>query len=281
MIGNATRTILSSAQSLIYKAEENIRVAAKNKVQEEVLKVIPTPADLQKVLGSLNPHNLNQLGKAQNQYNRLRNICDSQISKLNSFKQQINQITAKLDIIESLFEKLQAILEVIEPIIPILKFTIPVISNAIIAAQVGTISSGTLMDKAQSIRDIAKSKIIDFEGSIGFFNERSKEILKQSSDMKSSINKALDNLNKVIAVVEELCRQLEKIYKAWLEQLDFSDQIDLEDAGIFNPTDSTDDISDILDNLNNTTRQKYFVELGNQLSTKTGYKFKIVSGSAV
>ena len=278
MISKAIGNILISNQGLVNAAETKIIEAGKNKVQEEVLSKLPNPADLQNQLNGINVQNIEQLKNVEQIYKKLHNVCEISITKLNSFKTQIEAIDKKLEVVNQLFNKAEEVIELIQPILPLLKTTIPVAANAAIAASAGPTASGAVIDRAQTLRDNAKGKVDEFEGIVNLFTSISSGIINKSRDLTNITKPALSNLENTILLVQNRCDQIDFIYRTFLEEQNFTDNQTLEDAGT-NVIDSpsTGNLGDILTNLPNSNSQKIFEELGN--TPKTGYRYRNVSSS--
>ncbi len=278
MISKAIGNILISNQGLVNAAEAKIIEAGKNKVQEEVLSKLPNPADLQNQLNGINVQNTEQLKIIEQTYKKLHSVCEISITKLNSFKTQIEAIDKKLEVVNQLFNKAEGVIELIQPILPLLKTTIPVAANAAIAASAGPTASGAVIDRAQTLRDNAKGKVDEFEGIINLFISISGGIITKARNLTNITKPALTNLNSTISLVQSRCDQIDLIYKTFLQAQNFSDNQTLEDAGT-NVIDSpsTGDLGDILTNLPNSNSQKIFEELGN--TPKTGYRYRNIPSS--
>jgi hypothetical protein len=278
MISKAIGNILISNQGLVNAAEAKIIEAGKNKVQEEVLSKLPNPADLQNQLNGINVQNTEQLKNIEQTYKKLHSVCEISITKLNSFKTQIEAIDKKLEVVNQLFNKAEEVIELIQPILPLLKTTIPVAANAAIAASAGPTASGAVIDRAQTLRDNAKGKVDEFEGIINLFTSISGGIITKARNLTNITKPALTNLNSTISLVQSRCDQIDLIYKTFLQAQNFSDNQTLEDAGT-NVIDSpsTGDLGDILTNLPNSNSQKVFEELGN--TPKTGYRYRNIPSS--
>jgi hypothetical protein len=278
MISKAIGNILISNQGLVNAAEAKIIEAGKNKVQEEVLSKLPNPADLQNQLNGINVQNTEQLKSIEQTYKKLHSVCEISITKLNSFKTQIEAIDKKLEVVNQLFNKAEGVIELIQPILPLLKTTIPVAANAAIAASAGPTASGAVIDRAQTLRDNAKGKVDEFEGIINLFTSISGGIITKARNLTNITKPALTNINSTISLVQSRCDQIDLIYKTFLQAQNFSDNQTLEDAGT-NVIDSpsTGDLGDILTNLPNSNSQKVFEELGN--TPKTGYRYRNIPSS--
>jgi hypothetical protein len=278
MISKAIGNILISNQGLVNAAEAKIIEAGKNKVQEEVLSKLPNPADLQNQLNGINVQNTEQLKSIEQTYKKLHSVCEVSITKLNSFKTQIEAIDKKLEVVNQLFNKAEEVIELIQPILPLLKTTIPVAANAAIAASAGPTASGAVIDRAQTLRDNSKGKVDEFEGIINLFTSISGGIITKARNLTNITKPALTNLNSTISLVQSRCDQIDLIYKTFLQAQNFSDNPTLEDAGT-NVIDSpsTGDLGDILTNLPNSNSQKVFEELGN--TPKTGYRYRNIPSS--
>ena len=278
MISKAIGNILISNQGLVNAAEAKIVEAGKNKVQEEVLSKLPNPADLQNQLNGLNVQSTEQLKEVEQTYQKLHNICEISISKLNSFKTQIEAIDKKLEVVNQLFNKAEEVIGLVQPIIPLLKTAVPVAANAAIAASTGLAASGTVIDRAQTTRDAAIGKVDEFEGIINLFTSISGGIITKTRNLTNITKPALTNLNSTISLVQSRCDQIDLIYRTFLQEQNFTDNQALEDAGtsVVN-SPSTGDLGDILTNLPNSNSQKVFEELGQ--TPKTGFRYRNVSSS--
>ena len=278
MISKAIGNILISNQGLVNAAEAKIVEAGKNKVQEEVLSKLPNPADLQNQLNGLNVQSTEQLKEVEQTYQKLHNICEISISKLNSFKTQIEAIDKKLEVVNQLFNKAEEVIGLVQPIIPLLKTAVPVAANAAIAASTGPAASGTVIDRAQTTRDAAIGKVDEFEGIINLFTSISGGIITKTRNLTNITKPALTNLNSTISLVQSRCDQIDLIYRTFLQEQNFTDNQALEDAGtsvVDSP--STGDLGDILTNLPNSNSQKVFEELGQ--TPKTGFRYRNISSS--
>ena len=278
MIARALSNIIVSNQGLVNAAETKIIEAGKNKVQEEVLSKLPNPADLQNQLNGLNVQSTEQLKKAEQTYKKLHSVCEISISKLNSFKTQIEAIDKKLEVVNQLFNKAEEVIGLVQPIIPLLKTAVPVAANAAIAASTGPVASGTVIDRAQTARDTAIGKVNEFEGIINLFTSISGGIITKTRNLTNITKPALTNLNSTISLVQSRCDQIDLIYRTFLQEQNFADNQTLEDAGtsvVDSP--STGDLGDILTNLPNSDSQKVFEELGR--TPKTGYRYRNIPSS--
>ena len=278
MIAKALSNIIISNQGFVNEAENKIIEAGKNKVQEEVLSKLPNPTDLQNQLNGINIQNVEQLKNVEQTYKKLHSICESSISKLNSFKSQIEAIDKKLEVINQLFSKAEEVISLVQPFLPILKTTVPIAANAAIAASTGPLASGAIIDRAQTARDTAKGKVDEFEGIVNLFISISRNIITKTNNLVNITKPALINLNNTISLVQNICDQIDSIYQTFLQGLTFTDNQVLEDAGT-NIVDSpsTGNLGDILTNLPSSNSQKVFEELGQ--TPKTGYRYRNIPSS--
>jgi len=203
MINKALNNVLGRSSRMLSESKDKIVSAAKKMANEEIKSQIPSPADLEVQLKSLQTNNTEGLLKAEKVYNRFISLIDKAIRKLEATKAELESIKTKLNGITDNLEGFKMIINIAKDAISLARGVL-VGFDAALAASSSTFSNGLLINKVGEKKKDLKDKLKKARGSIDGFSSN-------TSYFNSEINKIMNPLNKGIEILEIQIQRLKDI----------------------------------------------------------------------
>jgi len=203
MINKALNNVLGRSSRMLSESKDKITSAAKKMANEEIKSQIPSPADLEVQLKSLQTNNTEGLLKAEKVYNRFISLIDKAIRKLEATKAELESIKTKLNGITDNLEGFKMIINIAKDAISLARGVL-VGFDAALAASSSTFSNGLLINKVGEKKKDLKDKLKKARGSIDGFSSN-------TSYFNSEINKIMNPLNKGIEILEIQIQRLKDI----------------------------------------------------------------------
>jgi len=215
MISRLVNNILNQASFTLSDSKDKILTVAKKRAQEEGITNIPSPQDFKQQLEGLALDSPNALQKAEQTYNKFRNLLETAIKKLEGLKEELEAIKAKFTSIKDNFIKLNEITNIFaDPetgILTILKKLLPTL-DLVLASQVTPTISGTIIAKITEFKKDFKDKIINTEGIISNLNTPSKFFADEVDSLEPFIDKGIEGVQGTIDQLQILLDQLNTIW---------------------------------------------------------------------
>lgn len=247
MINKFLNTILNRSSRLLSESKDKITSAAKKRVNEEINSQIPSPADLEVQLKSLQTNGNNQeaLLKAEKVYDRFISLIDRAIMKLEATKAELESIKMKLDGITST-------LDIFDNFIPtvrnVLKLANGILAgfDAALAASSSTFSNGLIINKVGEKKKDLKDNIKSARGGISSFSDSTSYFNSEINKLMNPLNKGISGLEEAIQKLKDLKAQIVAIYEKFILSLSITELND-EVSGEGLPDElNEDDLSTIL-----------------------------------
>tara|TARA_R110002050_G_scaffold28699_2_gene74324 strand:+ start:94 stop:951 length:858 start_codon:yes stop_codon:yes gene_type:complete len=247
MINKFLNTILNRSSRLLSESKDKITSAAKKRANEEINSQIPSPADLEVQLKSLqtNGNNPEALLKAEKVYNRFISLIDRAIMKLEATKAELESIKMKLDGITST-------LDIFDNFIPtirnVLKLANGILAgfDAALAASSSTFSNGLIINKVGEKKKDLKDNIKSARGGISSFSDSTSYFNSEINKLMNPLNKGISGLEEAIQKLKALKAQIVAIYEKFILSLSITELND-EVSGEGLPDElNEDDLSTIL-----------------------------------
>lgn len=257
MINKILNSTLNQASFSLSDAKDKILITAKKRAEEEAMSQIPSPQDFKNQLTSLAIDSPNALQKAEQTYNKFRNIITNSIRKLEDLKKELQSTKDKLTEIDEKFTKLNNIVgpeSAIGQLIPVLR-TLPSVLDGVLAFSSGPAASGTVINKAGELKKEIKDNIKKFDSAISSIPSSVKFFEEKTSVLLPPIDTGINNIQIPIDQLNLLLNQLDTIWANFILSLD------LPELGDTTTGDNDSNIS-----LAGTTLQEY-VKKPSNLST--------------
>ena len=247
MINKFLNTILNRSSRLLSESKDKITSAAKKRANEEINSQIPSPADLEVQLKSLqtNSNNSEALLKAEKVYNRFISLIDRAIMKLEATKAELESIKMKLDGITST-------LDIFDNFIPtvrnVLKLANGILAgfDAALAASSSTFSNGLIINKVGEKKKDLKDNIKSARGGINSFSDSTSYFNSEINKLLPFVDKGISGLEEAIQKLKDLRAQIVAIYEKFILSLSITELND-EVSGEGLPDNiNEDDLSTIL-----------------------------------
>jgi hypothetical protein len=247
MINKFLNTILNRSSRLLSESKDKITSAAKKRANEEINSQIPSPADLEVQLKSLqtNSNNPEALLKAEKVYNRFISLIDRAIMKLETTKAELESIKMKLDGITST-------LDIFDNFIPtirnVLKLANSILAgfDAALAASSSTFSNGLIINKVGEKKKDLKDNIKSARGGIDSFSDSTSYFNSEINKLLPFVDKGISGLEEAIQKLKDLRAQIVAIYEKFILSLSITELND-EVSGEGLPDNiNEDDLSTIL-----------------------------------
>ena len=247
MINKFLNTILNRSSRLLSESKDKITSAAKKRANEEINSQIPSPADLEVQLKSLqtNSNNPEALLKAEKVYNRFISLIDRAIMKLEATKAELESIKMKLDGITST-------LDIFDNFIPtvrnVLKLANGILAgfDAALAASSSTFSNGLIINKVGEKKKDLKDNIKSARGGINSFSDSTSYFNSEINKLLPFVDKGISGLEEAIQKLKDLRAQIVAIYEKFILSLSITELND-EVSGEGLPDNiNEDDLSTIL-----------------------------------
>jgi prefoldin subunit 5 len=247
-------------------------------IEAQVTVNIPTPASILNILTISNtPDQIVELNK---KFKKLKNQCkktEAQISKLIS---QIDKILSKLERIQQIFTTIDGFISLLAEFIPLLRALITA-ANIALALQVGFLVSGTAIVRAGDAIKFVKSKIKEIDTLAKITSPIAEFINKEVAEIRDILYPVREKLQELLTGIRARCFYLDSVLIDKLKELELSMTQNPPTGGgvdgpqgtgvtqdteqIVNALSSQFDPEDILDNLENSNKQRfieYLVENG-------------------
>lgn len=224
MINKFLNTILNRSSRLLSESKDKITSAAKKRANEEINSQIPSPADLEVQLKSLqtNGNNPEALLKAEKVYNRFISLIDRAIMKLEATKAELESIKMKLDGITST-------LDIFDNFIPtvrnVLKLANGILAgfDAALAASSSTFSNGLIINKVGEKKKDLKDNIKSARGGINSFSDSTSYFNSEINKLMKPLNKGISGLEEAIQKLKDLRAQIVAIYEKFILSLSITE----------------------------------------------------------
>ena len=224
MINKFLNTILNRSSRLLSESKDKITSAAKKRANEEINSQIPSPADLEVQLKSLqtNGNNPEALLKAEKVYNRFISLIDRAITKLEATKAELESIKMKLDGITST-------LDIFNNFIPnvrnILKLANGILAgfDAALAASSSTFSNGLIINKVGEKKKDLKDNIKSAREGINSFSDSTSYFNSEINKLMNPLNKGISGLEEAIQKLKDLKAQIVAIYEKFILSLSITE----------------------------------------------------------
>jgi len=224
MINKFLNTILNRSSRLLSESKDKITLAAKKRANEEINSQIPSPADLEVQLKSLqtNGNNPEALLKAEKVYNRFISLIDRAIIKLEATKAELESIKMKLDGITST-------LDIFDNFIPtvrnVLKLANGILAgfDAALAASSSTFSNGLIINKVGEKKKDLKDNIKSARGGINSFSDSTSYFNSEINKLMKPLNKGISGLEEAIQKLKDLRAQIVAIYEKFILSLSITE----------------------------------------------------------
>lgn len=221
MINKLVNNILNQASFTLSDTKDRILVIAKKRAQEETITNIPSPQDLKQQLEGLVLDSPNALQKAEQTYNKFKNLLEKAIKKLEGIKEELEAIKARFDSIRDNFENLNEITNIFSGVINTIKGLLPTL-DGILASQVAPIISGTVVIKIGEFKKNFKDKIKSTEGIISNLNTPVEFFIGEIDQLEPFVNQGINNTQITIDQLQALLDQLNSIYGNFILNLNDS-----------------------------------------------------------
>jgi len=224
MINKFLNTILNRSSRLLSESKDKITSAAKKRANEEINSQIPSPADLEVQLKSLqtNGNNPEALLKAEKVYNRFISLIDRAIMKLEATKAELESIKMKLDGITST-------LDIFDNFIPtvrnVLKLANGILAgfDAALAASSSTFSNGLIINKVGEKKKDLKDNIKSARGGINSFSDSTSYFNSEINKLLPFVDKGISGLEEAIQKLKDLRAQIVAIYEKFILSLSITE----------------------------------------------------------
>jgi len=246
MINKALNNVLGRSSRMLSESKDKIVSAAKKMANEEIKSQIPSPADLEVQLKSLqtNGNNPEALLKAEKVYNRFISLIDRAIMKLEATKAELESIKMKLDGITST-------LDIFDNFIPtvrnVLKLANGILAgfDAALAASSSTFSNGLIINKVGEKKKDLKDNIKSARGGINSFSDSTSYFNSEINKLMKPLNKGISGLEEAIQKLKDLRAQIVAIYEKFILSLSITELND-EVSGEGLPDELNEDDLDTL-----------------------------------
>jgi len=265
MINKFLNNILNRSSRLLSESKDKITSAAKKRANEEINSQIPSPADLEVQLKSLqtNSNNPEALLKAEKVYNRFISLIDRAIMKLETTKAELESIKMKLDGITST-------LDIFDNFIPtvrnVLKLANGILAgfDAALAASSSTFSNGLIINKVGEKKKDLKDNIKSARGGINSFSDSTSYFNSEINKLLPFVDKGISGLEEAIQKLKDLRAQIVAIYEKFILSLSITELND-EVSGEGLPDELNEDdldtiLSDELETGNETAQSSHEIQ---------------------
>lgn len=207
--------MLNKASFTLSDTKDRILVVAKKRAQEEGINNIPSPQDFKQQLEGLALDSPNSLQKAEQTYNKFRDLIENAIKKLESIKEELEAIKTRLNSIRESFDKITQITNIFaDPetgIIVILETLLPVL-DLVLASQVGPVANGAIIDKISNFKKDAKDKLKNIKGVISNLSTPQSFFMDEINTLEKPLDEGIGNIQFSIDELQQLLDQLNTIW---------------------------------------------------------------------
>ena len=261
MTNKILNIVLNRCSSLLSENKDKILAAAKKRAMEEANNQIPSPADLQLQLQSLQTSDNAQEGllKAEKTYNKFISLIDKAKSKLENTKLELEAIKAKLDAITSTLDIFNNFIPVVEGLLNIISGVVVGI-DAALAASSATAANGLTINKLGEKKKDLKDAVKKAKGGVRSFSDATSYFEDEINKFLPFITIGISGLELAIQKLSDLRTQIISIYTQFILSLTLPQLIDNE---LFEETSIESYISDE-DNLSTVITDIFNVGEGNE-----------------
>lgn len=269
MIQAAFNSLISSNTLSLEEAKGQIRDSGEKEFKSKIQQKLPTPASVKSQLQSQTLLTTEDLYKIESKFNQLKNRCNFLKQQVDSKINQIESIKNKVSRIDNNFSKLDEVIEIGNDFIPLLKIIITSATTAL-GFFTGFLSNALAEKKLNDGLEIAKGKITEFNQIINALNTIKPYISEQTSDIINQVDPALDALMGLKRQIEQNCNYIDNIFLQKISQ--FSGLLNSDNENLpESPTPQFNNPEEILNNLENSNKDKFFIYLRDNRGN-TGYQ---------
>ncbi len=211
MINRLINNMLNKASFTLSDTKDRVLVIAKKRAQEEGINNIPSPMDLKQQLEGLALDSPNALQKAEQTYNKFRNLIEKAIKKLESIKEELGAIKTRLNSIRDSFDKITEITNLFNDILSTIETLLPTL-DLVLASQVGPVASGTVINKIGEFKKDFKDKIKNAKGVISSLSTPRSFFMGEINILEKPLDEGIINIQFAIDELQKLLDQLNTIW---------------------------------------------------------------------
>lgn len=247
-------------------------------VETQVTVNIPTPESILNALPLITTPD--QFAEIQRRFIKLKEDCKKVEALLEKLITQIDSVLEKVDRIEQIFGTINGLLSILTEIIPALKILNGTM-QVVLAAQVFPIASGTITVRAGDALKFVKSKIKEIDALVKISKSVSEPVLENTNAIQADLLPLRTKLQNILTEIRARCFYLDSVLIDKLKELELAmtqnpptgggitgpngTGVDIDTEQLVNVLSSQFDPEDILDNLENSNKEKfieYLVENG-------------------
>ena len=247
-------------------------------VETQVTVNIPTPESILNALPLITTPD--QFAEIQRRFIKLKEDCKKVEALLEKLITQIDSVLEKVDRIEQIFGTINGFLSILTEIIPALKILNGTM-QVVLAAQVFPIASGTITVRAGDALKFVKSKIKEIDALVKISKSVSEPVLENTNAIQADLLPLRTKLQNILTEIRARCFYLDSVLIDKLKELELAmaqnpptgggitgpngTGVDIDTEQLVNVLSSQFDPEDILDNLENSNKEKfieYLVENG-------------------
>lgn len=218
MINKALNNVLGRSSRMLSESKDKITSAAKKMANEEIKSQIPSPADLEVQLKSLQTNNTEGLLKAEKVYNRFISLIDRAIRKLEATKAELESIKTKLDGITDNLNGFDMVINIAKDAISLARGVLVGFDGAL-AANSSTLASGLAINKIGEKKKDLKDNLKKARGSIDGFSSNTSYFNTEINKLMNPLNKGIESLEIQIQRLKDIKAQLIAIYEKFILSL--------------------------------------------------------------
>ena len=245
MINKMLNNVLNRSSRMLSESKDKITSAAKKIANEEIKSQIPSPADLEVQLKSLQTNNTEGLLKAEKVYNRFISLIDRAIMKLEATKAELESIKMKLNSITDNLNNFDIVINIAKDAISLARGVLAGF-DGVLAASSSTFSNGLLINKTGEKKKDLKDNLKKARASIDGFSSNTSFFNTEINKLMNPLNKGIRSLETQIQRLKDLKAQLVAIYEKFILSLSITELND-EVSGEGLPNElNKDDLNTIL-----------------------------------
>lgn len=269
MIQTAFNSLISSNTLLLEEAKSKVRDSVEKEFKTRIEQELSNPEAIQNILKSQSIKTIEDLQLVEAKFNQLKAKCNFLKNSVDSKIDQINAIKSKVNKIDGNFSKLDDVIQIANEFLPILNIIITSATTAL-GFFTGLLSNALAEKKINDGLEIAKGKIAEFNSVLAALNGIKSYIDSQTNTINDQIDPALNILNQLKLTVEQNCNYIDTIFLQTIAK--YSELLDSDTENPSDPpTPQFDNPEEILNNLENSNKDKFFVYLKDN-KDNTGYK---------
>jgi prefoldin subunit 5 len=216
--------VLGKSSRMLSESKDKIVSAAKKRANEEVNSQIPSPADLEVQLRSLQTDGINPeaLLKAEKVYNKFISLIDKAIMKLEATKGELESIKMKLDSITDNLNGFNMVIDIAKDAISLAKGVLAGFDGAL-AASSSTFSNGLIINKTGEKKKDLKDNLKKARASIDGFSSNTSYFNTEIDKLMKPLNKGISGLEEAIQKLKNLRAQIVAIYEKFILSLSITE----------------------------------------------------------